>query len=473
MELNINNYLIQESAYIKHLLKYFSKKDHITILDIGACEGEDSIRYSSIFPNSKIYAFEPLPQNLVKIKSNISLYKSKNIEVFPIALSNKVGEATFHVSSGTPEGKEMDDWDYGNKSSSLLEPADVTEIHKWLKFENKITVETQTLNYFTKKEKIRQIDFIHMDVQGAEKMVLEGGTQFLKNIKAIWLEVGKVEFYKGQVLQNEIEYFLNRYNFRLEFDASGSVAGDLLFINNSFFPPKLSFLERLRKKMNRSINNFEKSSYSQSGEDLIVKYIFDTLGIFKPTYLDIGAHHPFYLNNTFLFYQNGSRGINVEPDKELFDVINKERPQDINLNKGVSKEDGELSFYKISSPTLNTFSYQEALNFESEGYSILEEIKIPVMNINELISQNHFDIFPDFLSVDVEGLDFEIIESINFEKYQPLVICTETISFSNNGYGIKDKNIENFLVTKGYFLYADTNINSIFVLKNKWQREFV
>jgi FkbM family methyltransferase len=225
--------------------------------------------------------------------------------------------------------------------------------------------------------------------------------------------------------------------------------------------------------MNRSINNFEKSSYSQSGEDLIVKYIFDTLGIFKPTYLDIGAHHPFYLNNTFLFYQNGSRGINVEPDKELFDVINKERPQDINLNKGVSKEDGELSFYKISSPTLNTFSYQEALNFESEGYSILEEIKIPVMNINELISQNHFDIFPDFLSVDVEGLDFEIIESINFEKYQPLVICTETISFSNNGYGIKDKNIENFLVTKGYFLYADTNINSIFVLKNKWQREFV
>jgi FkbM family methyltransferase len=471
MALNTHNYLAQESIHMKYLLKYFNKEDKIIIFDIGACEGEDSIRYSKIFPNSKIYAFEPLPDNIAKIEANFSIFPSENIEVIPSALSNSIGEATFYVSSGTPEGKENDDWDYGNKSSSLLQPADVTKVHNWLKFEKEITVKTQTLNYFTKQQNIKQIDFVHMDVQGAEKMILEGGNHVLKNIKAIWLEVGKIEFYKGQVLQNEIEYILNRYNFRLEFDATDSNAGDQLYINNLLLPPSLGIFDKIKNRFNRSFNKFEKKSFSQSGEDLIVKYIFDVLGISKPSYIDIGAHHPYYLNNTYLFYQNGSRGINIEPDSELYNFIKTERQNDINLNAGISANPGNLTFYKMSSPTLNTFSYEEARKYESEGYSILSETKIEVCNLNSVITEFHNDIFPDFLSIDVEGLDFDILISIDFEKHHPIVICIETISFSENGKGVKDKKIEEFLLTKGYLLYADTNINSIFVLKKKWVRE--
>lgn len=71
---------------------------------------------------------------------------------------------------------------------------------------------------------------------------------------------------------------------------------------------------------NETINNnqFIKKSYSQSGEDLIIKYIFDALGIEKPSYIDVGAYHPYCLSNTSLFYELGSKGINIEPDPMLF-----------------------------------------------------------------------------------------------------------------------------------------------------------
>src|SRR5688572_17355247 len=99
----------------------------------------------------------------------------------------------------------------------------------------------------------------------------------------------------------------------------------------------------LKKKI---INNssdeseYRKISYSQSGEDLIIKYIFDNLGISQPSYFDIGAHHPFFLSNTALFYSLGCRGINVEPDPSLFTPFKDKRKEDINLNIGISSSEG-------------------------------------------------------------------------------------------------------------------------------------
>src|ERR1035438_1460830 len=75
-----------------------------------------------------------------------------------------------------------------------------------------------------------------------------------------------------------------------------------------------------------------KTSYSQCGEDLIIRYVFDVLKIPCPVYLDIGAHHPRFLSNTFLFYQQGAHGINIEPDPTLFAAFPKQRNRDTNLN---------------------------------------------------------------------------------------------------------------------------------------------
>lgn len=216
---------------------------------------------------------------------------------------------------------------------------------------------------------------------------------------------------------------------------------------------------------------FQKTSYSQCGEDLIVKFIFDTLNIKNPSYIDIGAHHPYYISNTALFYQNGSVGINIEPDPILFDAFEKDRENDKNLNIGISDSEDVLDFYVISSPTLNTFSKEEAINYEKEGNFKIKDIKkIKVNTLQNVINEFAYGVFPQFLSVDAEGIDELIIKSIDFENNFPIVICIETISFSTTGNGVKNINLIKLIEDSGYLLYADTHINSIFVRKNNWIR---
>ena len=80
------------------LLRFFSTKAKLIIFDIGACEGLDSIKYARLFPNSKVYAFEPLPNNFNQIPQNLEECKVENVEIYNLALSDKKGEESIYVS---------------------------------------------------------------------------------------------------------------------------------------------------------------------------------------------------------------------------------------------------------------------------------------------------------------------------------------------------------------------------------------
>lgn len=237
---------------------------------------------------------------------------------------------------------------------------------------------------------------------------------------------------------------------------------------------------RLKKIKNKLItkllssvdDKYKKTSFAQCGEDLIVKFIFERIGINKPTYIDIGAHHPYYINNTALFYKNGCRGINIEPDPTLFKQFLKYRDEDENLNIGIFDSDSELEFYIISSPTLNTFSKEEAEKYSQEGDFEIKSIqKIRVKTLKSVLDECSNGIFPQYLSIDAEGVDEMIIKGIDFDNNYPIVICIETISFSTSGNGIKNTALINFIIDKGYLLYADTYINTIFVRKENWLKK--
>ena len=213
---------------------------------------------------------------------------------------------------------------------------------------------------------------------------------------------------------------------------------------------------------------FEKRSYSQSGEDLIIDYIFKARNKEKFTYVDIGSNHPCHINNTYLFYLKGCRGINIEPNPKMIDLFHKLREEDTNLSVGVSDQTGEMIYYEMDLHELNTFSKEQSLYLEERGHKILNQQVIPVSTIDSIF-QNYFNnSCPNIIFIDAEGLDFKIIKSIDFNKYKPEVICVETISYELNGRGVKDSELIDFVLSKGYFLYADTNINSIFVKKSFW-----
>src|SRR5437868_840540 len=99
----------------------------------------------------------------------------------------------------------------------------------------------------------------------------------------------------------------------------------------SFDAIKFGLLPKLRQLQRNHSDNAQRS-WSQCGEDLILQYLLMVLGIKTPSYLDIGAHHPTYMSNTWLFYQQGGRGVCVEPDPALYAEFPKKRPRDTHLN---------------------------------------------------------------------------------------------------------------------------------------------
>jgi FkbM family methyltransferase len=228
-------------------------------------------------------------------------------------------------------------------------------------------------------------------------------------------------------------------------------------------------LPKIRQMQRNNFDNF-KISYSQSGEDLILQILFSVLKISKISYLDVGAHHPSYLSNTYLFYKNGGSGVCVEPDPSLFAEFGKKRPRDINLNCGVGVVPGEDNFYVMSTSTLNTFSKDDAERCQAEGkHRIIKTMKLKLENINEII-QRHFEKTPNFVSLDVEGLDYSILKNFDFKKYRPEVFCLETLSYTTDNTERKLTEIIDLMLSNGYIIYSDTYINTIFVEKEAWAR---
>jgi FkbM family methyltransferase len=216
---------------------------------------------------------------------------------------------------------------------------------------------------------------------------------------------------------------------------------------------------------------FFRQSYSQSGEDMIVSFLLGALSVDSPRYIDIGAHHPEYISNTAYFYNAGYSGINIEPNPKLFKEFEILRPRDINLNIGVSDVAGELDFFVMSADTLSTFSREGAEILVAEhGFQIVETIKVKVRSVSDILSEYLTDRLPEFLTIDAEGVEEKILNSINFDVWKPLVICCETISYSTNGIATKNAFVLEYLQSKGYMVYADTYINSIFVLETAWRK---
>lgn len=212
--------------------------------------------------------------------------------------------------------------------------------------------------------------------------------------------------------------------------------------------------------------NLSNQSFSQCGEDLILKFAFHSLGVFHPTYLDIGAHHPSKLSNTALFYKSGSRGVNVEPNPQLFREFQAKRTRDINLNIGVSSSNGRLDFYIMNIPELSTFSEVAAREYITKQFVSIERIvRVDVVAINELMKEHQPEGGFDLLSIDVEGLDKSIIESIDFSIYRPMAICVETVDFVS-GCKTADE-MSTIMNDNGYFTYADTFVNTIYFDKSR------
>jgi len=216
--------------------------------------------------------------------------------------------------------------------------------------------------------------------------------------------------------------------------------------------------------------DWAKESYAQCGEDLIIDYILRSMGISCPRYLDIGASHPIKLNNTYLFYERGSCGLCIEPDPTLHAELQRIRPRDVSLNIGCGGAQEESATYWVLEPSvLSTFSEEESRRYvDEEGARVLRSLSIPLVPLTDILRANFTDV-PELVSVDVEGLELEILQAVDMRRYRPKVFCVETLSYSAHGRGKKVQGIFECMRSQGYMVWGDTYINTIFVDEDCWQ----
>ncbi len=217
---------------------------------------------------------------------------------------------------------------------------------------------------------------------------------------------------------------------------------------------------------------WNKRSMAQSGEDMIAAYITYVLGIPPQdcTYLDLGANRAKELSNTFYFYSKGASGVLVEANPQLINELKFYRSRDVILNKCVAPVSGQqVEFYILSGDGLSTPDYAGAMEAieRNPSLSIVDTVMVETISVNDIFTQ-YFSKTPVILNIDIEGKELEILESIDFEKYRPLIIILETIPYRPRlVFEEKREDIVSFMKGKNYTEYAFTGINSIFVDREK------
>ena len=211
------------------------------------------------------------------------------------------------------------------------------------------------------------------------------------------------------------------------------------------------------------IQNYKSyTSYSQDGEDMILKALYENRKNYKGFFVDVGAHHPVRYSNTYYFYKAGWTGINIEPTPTIMSSFKLFRRRDTNLNMGVARTKDKLTFYCFNEPALNTFSEEVAKRVDSADnkYRITKELQVDVLPLSEILDLH----VPrgrkiDFLSIDVEGLDFEVLQSNDWTKYKPQYLLVEDNSVLDK---VPESEVYHYLADIGYKPIAKTLRTLIF-----------
>jgi len=167
-----------------------------------------------------------------------------------------------------------------------------------------------------------------------------------------------------------------------------------------------------------------KGAFSQHGEEEFLAEYFR--GQDSGLYVDIGCSHPFRISNSYGLYRKGWQGIAVDPIPVFAKLFKIWRPRDQFLNVGVAPNEGKLNYFELMPSVLSTFDEKVANKLvASKQASIISRYLVDVISANSLFEKFTKGKTVDFLSIDVETLDFTILKSIDFKKYRPRLICIE------------------------------------------------
>ncbi len=208
----------------------------------------------------------------------------------------------------------------------------------------------------------------------------------------------------------------------------------------------IDFLSILKKKF-----NCYKRSYSFGSVDLLINYYFKNKK--KGIYLDVGCQHPVSNNNTYLLFKKGWSGINIDLDQKSIELFNLVRKNDINLNTAVSSSvtEKKLFFYHDKS-AINTLD-EDVSNFQSAKVKEIRNIK--TNTLNNILNENNIKKI-DYLNIDVEGHEIDVLNGFDIKKYSPEIVSIEYLDLKMKRLEFKNNDLKNVLNSEIY-KYMDSN----------------
>ena len=204
---------------------------------------------------------------------------------------------------------------------------------------------------------------------------------------------------------------------------------------------------------------FGRTSYAQEGEDLILARIFE--GKATGTYVDVGAHHPLRFSNTYLLYRRGWRGVNIDATPGSMRLFQLFRSRDTNLEVGITAKAEERDFYLFNEPALNTFDGDRARTLDKPPYRIEAIRRVRCAPLRQILREQGVTSV-DLLTIDAEGFDFEVLQTVDWDTMSPRVVLIE--QFSRDMQGLVDTETHRYLHDRGYRLIAKT-WNSVFYVR--------
>lgn len=201
------------------------------------------------------------------------------------------------------------------------------------------------------------------------------------------------------------------------------------------------------------LGEFGRISYSQECEDLLLFNLYKRQK--EGFYVDVGAHHPVRFSNTHIFHEFGWRGINIDPHPESRALFEEARPEDINLDCAVSDESEPMTFYMFDETAVSSFDETLSTGPRRARYELLDTIEIVPRRLDAILDEH----LPagqriDFLNVDVEGHDLNVLRSNDWARFRPTMVLVE--SLEHDAAHVFDDPHYAFMRQQGYALYCQT-----------------
>ncbi len=221
----------------------------------------------------------------------------------------------------------------------------------------------------------------------------------------------------------------------------------------------MSLIHRLWHFKRAVLDGYAAKSYSQEGEDMVLRRVFDDRR--SGFYVDVGAHHPKRFSNTYYFYRRGWRGLNIDAMPGSMRLFRRLRPRDINVEQAIGPDRRELTFYVFNEPAMNTLDPELASSREIGPFKVVREEKLTTRPLAEVLAEHVREGQRiDFLSVDVEGLDLVVLQSNDWSRFRPTFLLVECIGF-DAANPAQNPTVQ-YLESLGYGMFAKTVQTVIF-----------